>query len=588
VAELPNLRSVLRRYGGREVPSSASGPAYWTLDRVDVLRLRSDLEVEMAGLTPAGASLTYISEQAAAIKWPVAEDLVADAATAARLGGQTPKALFRDKAGNEWLFKPGKSGRGALADKASAELAQLLGLNVPPVRLYTLEVNGELIQGSLQKMLPKAKSMERGGITSPAQLNPEQTIEMLRHSVLDWVVNNDDAHIGNWLLDENGKLWSIDKSRAWQTLNDGVHDVLSTANKGNRAAAGDPWLFEFWRAARKDPTLLSKALPQSMAPVLRKLRDLDDAAFIRLVEPIVNGPIQNAKYKSNPKAFLSDMLKRKRETVGDFERYFAGELRTMLADPTLASKVPKEWSAWVRAGGHFNLDQTPKDIWMERLAALNAKHGEYTPQLANRLMEAGHLEPIRSAIRTYFGGGYGKSLAAHVKGFGAELIRPQLLRKKMDAQLVEWQELHEWALLNVMAGKSSLAPANDAMVRKYFDPEKGTFRLTRTTDRFGRDPRKYIEGYTKEGLRDMVGTSVGRVTSVAGGGGVVLYLEVPPSQVFSAWVFGYGAGGLHGGENEFLAYDVRVDQIVRIDDYYAQRVGVHGIMGYQGPIYDVK
>lgn len=588
VAELPNLRAVLRKYGGREVPSSASGPAYWTLDRVDVLRLRSDLEVEMAGLKPAGASLSYIGEQAAAIKWPVAEELTADAATAARLGGQTPKALFRDKAGNEWLFKPGKSGRGALTDKAAADLAQLLGLNVPPVRLYTLEVNGELVQGSLQKMLPKAKSMERAGITGPAQLNPEQTVEMIHHSILDWVVNNDDAHIGNWMLDENGKLWSIDKSRGWQTLNDGVHDVLSTANKGNRAAAGDPWLFEFWRAARKDPALLAKVSPQALAPVLRKLRDLDDAAFIRLVEPIVNGPIQNAKYKSNPKAFLADMLKRKRETVGDFERYFTGEVRAMLADPSVAGKVPKEWSAWVRSGGQFNLDQTPKDIWMERMSALNSKYGEYTPQLANRLMEAEHLSPIRTAIRSYFGGGYGKGQAAHVKGFGAELIRPSLLRKKMDAQLAEWQELHEWALLNVMAGKASLAPGQDAMVRKFFDPEKGTFRLSRTTDRFGRDPKKYIEGYTKEGLRDMVGTSVGRVTSVAGGGGVVLYLEVPPSQVFSSWVFGYGAGGLHGGENEFLAYDVRVDQIVRIDDYYAQRVGIHGIVGYTGPIYDVK
>ena len=191
------------------------------------------------------AGSTYIEQQAALIKWPTVEDLTPT--SAAKLSGQTPKALFKDAEGNEWLFKPGASGRGAATDKAAADLAMLLGLPIPPVRVYTLEVNGKMVQGSLQKMVPNSK-----GITSLDELSPAQMDEMMRHSVLDWVVNNDDAHIGNWLVDDRGQLWSIDKSRGWQTFHDGSHDVLNTASNGN--GGGKPLIFDVLGegAARSD------------------------------------------------------------------------------------------------------------------------------------------------------------------------------------------------------------------------------------------------------------------------------------------------------------------------------------------------
>lgn len=579
--EHPNLRTVLRKYGAKEVPPSGATEGYLTLNRTQVGKLRHDLDKELAGFAPAGSTQTYIGQQAALIVWPTADDLTVSVTTAqakAKLGGQTAKAIFADKTGAQWLFKPGASGRGAVTDTAAAKLAELLGLNVPPVKTYTLMVDGKLTTGSLQKMLPKAKGMREAGIATAGQLNVEQTRELMRHSILDWVIANDDAHMGNWLIDENGKLWSIDKSRGWESFG-GRQDILSTASNGN--GGGKPWLFQFWADAKKDPSILGKLKPQDLAVTLRKLRDLPDSTFEQLVKGVA--PLtRNPKYAGKPAQMVADMLKRKREAASDFERYFAGEVKALMADPAARASVPKVWSDWA-ASPHFNLDATPRDLWQERLSVLNSKFGDYTPQKAESLFNTTKLSRIRSEITSYFGGG----ASGHKSGqYGAELIRPRLIRNKMDAEVAEFQELTEWGLLNVVSGKASLSPGNDALVRQYWDADKGTFRLTRTTDRFGKDPRKYIEGYTREGLRDMVGTSVGRITTVAGGGGVVYYIEVPANQVFSGWIFGHGAGGVHGSENEFLVHDARVDQIVAIVDanYARTKMPLGDLMKYNGPV----
>jgi hypothetical protein len=581
VGKRPEMAVVLKKFGAKERPPTAGGPAYWSMERKDVLRLMKKLDEE---LTDPSAPSTFIGQYVATIKWPTTEELIL---TPMQVGGQNVKSIFTDAAGNQWMFKHGKTGRGAATDKAAAELSYLLGLPTPPVRQYTVEINGQQVTGSLQFMVPM-KTMADMHISSPAGLNDKQTASMFQHSFLDWVVNNDDAHMGNWMMDADGRLWAIDRSRAYETLG-GSHDVLDTASEGN--LGGTPWLFQFFRDVKRDPSLLGKVKPGDIVAPMRSLRAMSDADFIRIVEPITRAT-RNPKYKGRPAQMLADMLKRKHEAVGDYERYIMGEVKRLMDDPVTARNVPSMWSEWVRAGGHFNLDQTPLDIVNDRLQELLAKHlgGKWDYGQAKAKMGSTRLARITGMLTSYFNG---KNLPG--PAYGAEAMKENLLKAGLDAEVVEWEELNEMAMLAIALGGTTGSSEKDNVIRSMFNPDTGLFRIVRTDDRFGANPADYIEGWSKGKAQypTLRGGSMGKyvyVASTYGPNGCVLLIEVPGSQIWSTYAMGY----VLGDEHEVMFHDLRPEQIIAIFNNRSRIGGGSGpmyltdammkqIMAYNGP-----
>lgn len=107
----------------------------------------------------------------------------------------------------------------ALFEVAAYRLAVRLGLdNVPPTVLRSIGNT----EGSLQLWVEGAMTEEhrrRNGLRPP---NYAAWLAQMRMMTLfDCLVGNIDRNAGNYLLDESGKLWMIDHTRAFQRYVDG-------------------------------------------------------------------------------------------------------------------------------------------------------------------------------------------------------------------------------------------------------------------------------------------------------------------------------------------------------------------------------
>ena len=584
--EVPSMRAVLLKYGAKEVPAKGKADAYISLARSKALKLRADVEAELTEAIVGVAGVSFISQHNALVKWPSVDVLTPSESEFAKTvmnTGQTRKAVFVDPEGNEWLFKPGATGRGAAADVMASQLSEMLGLAAPPVHMYTLEFRGELVQGSLQKMVP-AKGMKDMNYTSPKDLSPKHTEELMRHSVVDWVMNNDDAHIGNWLIDSNDVFWAIDRTRAYTSFHT-AQDVLDTMSEGNMG--GTPWLFQFFRDARANPALLAKIHPYTFAQPLRRLRAISDEQFLKMVDPLATAKAadrtRGGAYYGKKEKLLADMLARKHEAAGDFGRYVSNEIQYIAR--THPGQIPPEWQAWVDNGAVINLEATPRDLLLERKAALEAKWGvqpgRTAVEFARDQMNATKFNQVASKVNRYFGGS-GMFGGSH---WEAEKIIPKLKDAGAEHLVAEWRELNELAVLNIVEHPTELVGSNYDLLRRYYNAEKGVFRVTRTTSRFNSsDPAVYIPGYRRAGgLRGLFGSAVGKYVWVGASSrdGVGMWMDVNPNQVFSNFALGFNPG-----ESEILVLDARLDQIVRIlPGSQATGYVPPDFMDYVGPIH---
>ena len=499
-------------------------------------------------------------------------------------GDASIKREFTDLEGNRWAFRPGESGRVPVTDQAASHLAALMGLPTPAVKLYTLNIAPpgspeHFVQGSLYKLLPSVKPVIL------AQLTPLQVQDMLRQSVLDWVIANDDAHAGNLIINAaDDKLWSTEKSAAWLNFH-GPQDMLNRDATG--ANGGTPLIFKFFQEAVANPTKLSAIHPSTISNTLRHLQGISDDEFKRIVGPVARAVTGNPLYKNNPDKFLADMLIRKNGAATDFEAFF----RTQIKDARIANEaaVPDEWKKWLDKGGVFDLTSTRKDLANDQMVEWDARFlsqmgGVWDHTKAREMLEASAFQPIRRELSTYFGG----PVQGAIPGtYGGELIRPNILKRTgMAPIMAEWEDLNHWMLLRIMNGdRGPYSQTMDTNLRQFWNPETASFRLVHATRRYASGtPQDYVDHYTAEGVRDMLSTGVGSHVSgfghIAGGGGsgVFYYIDTPYEQVFSAKALGLGAEA-----DEVLVSDIRPEQIIAVRKQ-SNPLDMSQLMAYNGPV----
>lgn len=570
-SSVPHVKDVLLKYGATE-EKAADGSTYWSLDRARAEKLRTAIDKELGEVLSGPAGYAY--EQARVINWP-------DAATLTPVGpgiAVDGKRMFTDSAGNQWAFRPGESGRIPVTDAAVSELARLMGLPVPSVRLYTLNIARpgdppKFVQGSLIKLLPSVKPVVL------SQMTPSQVQDIIKHSVLDWVVANDDAQATNYILNAaDDKLWAVDKSWAWAEFH-GVTDVLNRASDG---LAGPSLLNSFFRDAVDHPDKLRLIHPTNIGLTLRHLQEISDDEFIRIVTPVAHAMTLNPLYKGNPEKFIADMLARKQSAASDFEAYFRTQIKDAMVRDT--SRVPTEWQDWLTKGGVFDLNATPEDLWQEKRQDLLSKweaqvttNGVWDPQKYLQAINSSVYEPIRDELHKFYGSG----ATGHTsKGWGGELIRPNLQRRGLQKAMDDWHELVQLGLLQIVNGEAGPTNARyDATLRKFFNKETGTFRVVRSTSRYGTNPQSYLDHYNKEGIRDIVSSAIGTHVTVGGGGGVWLYIDLPYDQLFAAKAI----GGMGAEGEEISAMAVRPEQLINIRKY-TDPMDLTKLMDYNGPV----
>lgn len=149
--------------------------------------------------------------------------------SATHLGGAGDKYLYKDKDGNQYLFKPAeqKYGTGVVepfrahVQEAASKLGRMLHDNpLDVVEVKAITLGGKV--GTLQKLLPIKGDLDAvtGMGKNVSKLSGDQLKQLQREHVVDWLLGNYDGHSGNFIEMRNGRLLGIDKEQSFRFIND--------------------------------------------------------------------------------------------------------------------------------------------------------------------------------------------------------------------------------------------------------------------------------------------------------------------------------------------------------------------------------
>ena len=125
------------------------------------------------------------------------------------IGESTEKYLLKDNEENLWLFKTYADPIHVKNDIVVYRLAQLFGLKLPAICEIELPINGEIMYGSIQKIILDIVPLNN-------DLLPGQIEDIQRHHILDWLVSNYDAGKDEFFIQKKtGKIIAIDKDDAF-------------------------------------------------------------------------------------------------------------------------------------------------------------------------------------------------------------------------------------------------------------------------------------------------------------------------------------------------------------------------------------
>jgi hypothetical protein len=339
-------------------------------------------------------------------------------------------------------------------------------------------------------------------------------------------------------------------------------------------------------AARLDPTRMKSIHPTTITATLRRLSQMDDDTFMRVMRPVAEATELPA-YKGKADTLLREMLERKKAAPSDFETYFKGEVDRMLKGPR-AADVPSDWRVWAQSGGHFNLNATPEDLWREHLAELEAKFGKFSAA-AYTAVVARLPEEVKAVLDQYIDGGLrawrqGQSIGGHgyiVGSRGATITdematrargiptegqgyQPQFIPALAPQQQYEdWLELQQWALLSIANGAAGPRGASyDATLRQMWDPATGSFLVVRGSGRFS-SPKAAFDDLRQSGGK----VAKSYATPGAGFSGLKTHARLSYKQFITT-----NATDISRGESEWIARDIRAEQVIRITTGHSMSV----------------
>lgn len=133
-------------------------------------------------------------------------------------GGSHDVHLYQDQFGKKYVFKPVDDAHlfRAEVEDASSKLSNLWGFNTPKTDIKTMEVPGKGEQKGLiqnyQESVSDFRGLDGSGVDLTT-LTDKQLGQLAAEHVLDWALDNDDAHEQNMLITPSGDLIGIDKGR---------------------------------------------------------------------------------------------------------------------------------------------------------------------------------------------------------------------------------------------------------------------------------------------------------------------------------------------------------------------------------------
>lgn len=225
------------------------------------------------------------------------------------LGGSHAVYLMEAEDGSRWVWKPQERWR-AQVDRTTYEIAAALGHEIPET--YVVTIGGRV--GSLQRFY-------EGGILSnqrAADLTREQTVQLQKEAIFDWLISNHDGHEGNILVMPDGRIVGIDKGQAFKFFG---RDRLDWDYNPNRNFGVVSWHNRTLRrfAQGESVWLADPAKHPELREFIRRIERLPEAQVRRILKPYIEA-MQEARIlpMGDPERFIQAFLERKDNIGKDF------------------------------------------------------------------------------------------------------------------------------------------------------------------------------------------------------------------------------------------------------------------------------
>lgn len=159
------------------------------------------------------------------------------------LVGTGEKYVLVDANGDAWLFKVHESPSSFYCnvEESVSYWGKVCGLNIVDVHKIILPINGKMVQGTIQRMIPDVITLHGFNLY---KLNPPQISELLKQQVLDYFVDNYGTTGDNFLLGvKTGKIYGIDKDSSFD-----IDEKVMRKNDSLRCFTGEGVYSDIWNA----------------------------------------------------------------------------------------------------------------------------------------------------------------------------------------------------------------------------------------------------------------------------------------------------------------------------------------------------
>ena len=245
-------------------------------------------------------------------------------------GGAHSKYILHDENGNEYLFKPYNSQEvyRSWVDVIAQKVAKKVGLPSADFGSKPISIkvpsglggsySGKTAVGSVQRIVKNIISNNIKDLTSNGFVTaPQKVVEQLqREHVLDWLLGNNDAHAGQFLIDSKGDVIGIDKGHCFKHYKD---DVLSLDYDpaGNNSIGNTSVYHTLLKSAKSKKLKLSFDVVKSF--IDNELKNLTPSDLSKMILPYAENSVV---WKNNPQGLQDLATKRLGSIKKDFEKLY--------------------------------------------------------------------------------------------------------------------------------------------------------------------------------------------------------------------------------------------------------------------------
>lgn len=242
---------------------------------------------------------------------------------AAYLGGASKKFIFLDADGNQYLVKPGLTKAGTTAEafrvyiqEATARLSyKLLGpkRTIEVVSRVLPDDKGNPILSSVQRLIGGVKGdlKQLGGLSG---LNGNQLRAIFQEHTIDWLTGNFDAHAGQFIMLQDGKILGTDKENGFKFWKDPKSLRMSRTYAPNPEWPIYNDLFDGFAKGKIDLDL------NDVLPAIQRVEAMSDQEFLDIFKKYRDAlPISDADREK----LAAHMLQRKHELREEYRRFFS-------------------------------------------------------------------------------------------------------------------------------------------------------------------------------------------------------------------------------------------------------------------------